>query len=218
MPSPVLYEGFYDGGFVISEAAGDLSKDAGYMDNSSGADVLYSAGLVVVQAAAGVVASSHPTNTGTGTIGSLSVLANSEMGTYVLTATSPTSFNVVAPSGDQIGVATVGTAFAGPQVAFTITAGGTAFVAGDIFDLAVTEQSGGWVSWTGGTITTPIGILFNRVYVQAGNFLKVSIVRRNAEVNTAELQWDPAVTSSGSVATLQATALAALATSNVIAR
>ena len=217
MPSPILYEGQYDGGFLVSEAPGYLSKDSGYIDNSTGADVLFSAGLVVVQAAAGAVASSHPTNVGNGTVGSLSTGANSEMGTYVLTATDPTHFNVVAPSGDSIGTAVVGTAFAG-QVNFTITAGGTAFAAGDSFNLVVSEQSGGWISWTGGTITTPIGILFNRIWVEAGDFAKVTIVRRNAEVNLGELQWDPAVTGSGSVSTLQATALAALAAQNVIAR
>lgn len=219
MVSPVLNEGFYDGAFIVSMANGKLSIDPGYIDNSTSADVLFSGGLVVVQAAAGAVASSHPANTGTGTIGTLSTYANSEEGVYVLTATGATSFSVVAPSGDTIGTATVGTAFAGPQVGFTITAGGTAFVAGDIFDLTVSAQTGAWQSWTGGSITTAIGILYNRVWVPANDdFAKVAIVRRNAEVNIAELQWDPAVTSSGSVATLQATALAALATNNVIGR
>ena len=218
MPSPVLTEGFYDGGFLVSEAPGYLSKDLGYIDNSSGSDVLFSAGLVVVMAAAGV-ASSHPTNVGNGTIGSLSVLSGSEMGTYVLTATDPTHFSVAAPSGDVIGQAMAGAAFAGPQIGFTIAAGSTPFAVGDSFNLAVSEQFGAWQSWAGGSITTPIGILFNRVYVEAGgDFAKVTIVRRNAEVNLGELQWDPAVTGSGSVATLQATALAALAAANVIAR
>ncbi|MDE8344638.1 MAG: head decoration protein [Acidocella sp.] len=218
MPSPVIFEQFYDGAFMISEANGDLSKDTGYMDNSTGSDVLFEGGLVIVQATAGVVTSTAGTNTGTGTVGSLSVLNPSELGAYKLTATSATVFNVTAPSGDVIGNATVGVAFAGPQVGFTITAGGTAFVAGDSFTLNVTEQTGAWQSWTGGTITTPIGILYNRVWVEAGNFRKIAVVRRNAEVNQSELQWDPAVSGSGSFATLQATAIAALATSGIIAR
>jgi hypothetical protein len=218
MVSPILYEQFYDGAFIVSEAPGHQSIDLGCMDNATGSDILYEGGLVVVQAAAGAIASSHPANVGNGTIGSLSTLANSQYGTYVLTATSATQFNVVDPGGDQIGVATVGTAFAGPQVGFTITAGGTAFAAGDIFNLAVTEQTGGWQSWTGGSITTAIGILYNRVWVPAGTSAKVGIVRRNCEVVLAELQWDPAVTGSGSVATLEATAVTALAATGIIAR
>jgi hypothetical protein len=217
MVSPIINEQFYDGGFIVREAEGFRSRDAGYMDNSTGADILYEAGLVVVQAAAGVVASSHPANVGNGTIGSLSTGPLSELGIYVLTAISATQFNVVAPSGDSIGTATVGTAFAG-QVNFAITAGGTAFAAGDIFDLTVSEQSGGWVSWTGGSITTPIAILWGRSWVQAGNFKKVTLISRDCEVNQAELQWDPAVSGSGSFATLVQTALAALKTSGIVAR
>ncbi len=217
MPSPVLFEGYYDGAFVVSMANGDLSMDPGYMDNATGADIQYSGGLVVVQAAAGVVASASSGNTGNGTIGSLSVGSLSEYGAYEVLMTSATAFQVIAPSGDVIGTGVAGTAFVG-QVNFTLTAGGTAFVAGDSFALTVSLQQGAWKSWTGGSITTAIGILYNRVWVEAGNFAKVSIVRRNCEVNLSEIQWDPAVTGSGSVATLQATALAALAANNVIAR
>jgi hypothetical protein len=217
MPSPILYEGYYDGAFIVSMANGGISMDPGILDNSTGSDVLYSGGLVVVQAAAGVVTATHSGNTGNGTIGSVSAGANSEFGAYEVLMTSATAFNLIAPSGDTVGSGVTGTAFVG-QVNFTLTAGGTAFVAGDSFTLTVSEQTGAWQSWTGGSITTAIGILYNRVWVEAGDFAKVSIVRRNCEVNQAELQFDPAVTGSGSYATLVTTALAALALNNVIAR
>ncbi|HVE20648.1 MAG TPA: head decoration protein [Acidocella sp.] len=217
MVSPVIYEQYYDGAFMVSEANGHRSRDLGDLNNSTASDILYEGGLVVAQQGAGIVSAAHGTNTGNGTIGSLSVLQGAEFGTYTLTATSATEFNVVAPSGDLIGEATVGTAFA-DQVGFTLTAGSTAFVAGDSFTLDVTQQMDIWESWTGGAITGAMGILYNRVWVEAGTSKKVTIVTRACEVNLSELQWDPAVTSSASVATLQAQALAALATMGVIAR
>jgi hypothetical protein len=81
----------------------------------------------------------------------------------------------------------------------------------------VTQQAPSWVSWTGGTITK-LAILFNRVIVSAGTSKDITLIIREAEVNTAELQWDAAVLSSGSVASLQAQALASLALANIIAR
>jgi hypothetical protein len=217
MTSPIFNEQFYTGAFLVSEGPGLISRDIGFIDNATGGDVLYEGGLVIVQAAAGIVASSHPANTGNGTIGSLSTLAGSIFGVYVLTATDATHFNVVDPNGNLVGVAVAGVAFAN-EVGFTITAGGTAFVAGDIFDLTVSEQTGGWVSWTGGAISTPIAVLYDRKWVLAGTAAKVTIMRRHCEVNASELQWDAAVTGAGNAAVLQATAIAALLLAGIVAR
>ena len=87
-------------------------------------------------------------NTGNGTVGSMAPTAAIETaGTgYVLTAVSPTSFTVTDPEGVVIGTATVGTAFAGPEINFTVTAGSTAFVAGDSFTLSYQLTSGNFVA------------------------------------------------------------------------
>jgi hypothetical protein len=61
-------------------------------------------------------------------------------------------------------------------------------------------------------------VLYNRTVVEAGGFRKVAIVRRNAEVNLSELQWDPAVASSPSFSSLVATVLGALAANNFLSR
>ena len=212
----VLTEGFYEGGFLVSEANGFRARESGIIDNSTGSDFVYSAGLIVNQVAAGTAASAHPTNTGNGTLGALSTGTGSKFGTYVLTAKSATDFGVVDPSGDVLPDATVGTAYVGP-VDFTLAAGGTAFAAGDSFTVNVSEQTGGWQSWTGGTINR-IGILYNRVTVSAGTFRKVTVIVRSCEVNQAELQWDPAVTGNANVAALQATAIAALNAAGIIPR
>lgn len=55
--------------------------------------------------------------------------------TVTITATSSTSFTVVGTVSGSLGTATVGTAFTSSVLNFTITAGGTAFVAGDVFQL-----------------------------------------------------------------------------------
>lgn len=78
-------------------------------------------------------------NTGNGTNGSLSVVARTAMlGIYRVRMTSATAFTVTDPLGRTVGSGTAGTPFAGGQIVFTITAGGTPFVAGDGFDMTVT--------------------------------------------------------------------------------
>jgi hypothetical protein len=74
--------------------------------------------------------------TGNGTIaaqgGSASVAE-----TITVTFTSSTAFGVVGSVSGSLGTGTVGTAFTSTKTNFTITAGGTAFVATDAFTFAV---------------------------------------------------------------------------------
>lgn len=82
-------------------------------------------------------------NTGNGTFGALSLLAGARRGTYKLVATDATHFNAFDPDGDALAQVIVGTAYA-DELGFTITAGGTAFVANDQFLLTVGEGNGAW--------------------------------------------------------------------------
>jgi hypothetical protein len=84
-------------------------------------------------------------NTGNGTIGTLSVGASPDVGAYKATATSATVFAVVDPEGNALGNATAGTPFTSAEVNFTITAGGTAFVAGDSFVITVSDAIGTYI-------------------------------------------------------------------------
>jgi hypothetical protein len=115
MPSAVLNEQFYDGGFVVSLAPGDQSIDQGYMDNGTGSDILFQAGLVVVQATSGTAMALPGSNAGNGAIGSVSLGASVQQGAYLVSLISPTSFTVTAPGGAVIGTGNVGTPFAGSQ-------------------------------------------------------------------------------------------------------
>jgi hypothetical protein len=220
MVSPVLNEQWYTGGFLVSEAPGTLSRDNGVLDNTAGAlDLYVPAGLVVMAEAFGTLtAAAKPGNTGNGTIGSLSVQPpagsnpGAMVGAYTISFTSAIAFSVFAPDGRELLPGVVGTAYA-DEIGFRITAGGTAFAAGDGFTITVPAGSGNLVAFDGtGAVA---GIVFNRVYVPAGGTARCTIVTRDAEVNRAELQW-------GSVAagspTIQASAAAQLAAMGVIPR
>lgn len=79
-------------------------------------------------------------NTGTGTLGTLSALAAAQPGAYNAVFVAATKFEVYDPLGKFIAVGSTGVAFSS-QVQFTITAGGTAFVAGDGFTVTVTANT-----------------------------------------------------------------------------
>jgi hypothetical protein len=74
-------------------------------------------------------------NVGNGTVGSMSISLGTPPGIYVLTAMSATSFNL---SGSGTGTASVGTPYTSSNINFLLTAGGTAFAAGDSFTLTAT--------------------------------------------------------------------------------
>jgi len=84
-------------------------------------------------------------NTGNGTLGSISIGASPKYGVFTLTASSATTFTVTDPEGNAQANATVGTAYTSDTVNFTLTAGGTAFVAGDSFTLEVVEATGDYI-------------------------------------------------------------------------
>lgn len=93
-----------------------------------------------------ITAAAKAGNTGNGTIGTLSVGASPKVGVYTAIATDATNFAVTDPEGNAVGTATVGSAFStGGQINFTITAGGTAFAAGDEFDITVSDASGDYI-------------------------------------------------------------------------
>jgi len=71
--------------------------------------------------------------TGNGTFTAYSGGASSVAETFTITATSATNWTVVGSISGSIGPATTGTPFSHAKLVFTITAGGTAFVAGDVF-------------------------------------------------------------------------------------
>ena len=88
-----------------------------------------------------VAGAANAGNTGNGTIGTLSLAFGFQNGAYPVSFLSPTLFVVYDPFGKPVGSGVVGTPFAGGQVVFTVTAGGTAFARGDGFTVTVTAKT-----------------------------------------------------------------------------
>lgn len=89
-------------------------------------------------------------NTGNGTFGTITPGAGAKEGVYVLTMTAATTFTITDPNGDSLPGGSTGVAYSNAALAFTLTAGGTAFVAGDAFNITVTQGTGAgkWVKAT----------------------------------------------------------------------
>lgn len=79
-------------------------------------------------------------NTGNGTLGALSVALGAYTGDYILTLTGPTTFRVTDPDGYTVGAGVTGVPFSASGIAFTLSAGTTAFALGDSFTLTVLPQ------------------------------------------------------------------------------
>lgn len=103
-------------------------------------------GTVLGQQTSYSVQSAAGTNTGNGTVGTISAVAGAQIGAYKLVATSATNFTVTNPEGTALAASTVGTAYSAGGIAFTLTAGGTAFTAGDSFTLTVVNSIGNFIA------------------------------------------------------------------------
>jgi hypothetical protein len=85
-------------------------------------------------------ATANSGNTGNATFSAITAAAYASVGTYKVVHTGATAFNIYAPSGALVGVGATGTAtnpLNAGGLTFTLTAGGTAAVAGDSYTIAV---------------------------------------------------------------------------------
>jgi hypothetical protein len=94
-------------------------------------------------ASATVAGAANAGNTGNGTISAGPVVTAGVAlnGAYSVKFTDATHFNMYDPNGVQMEPGTAGTAYSDGGIGFTITAGGTAFAAGDGFTITVTNQT-----------------------------------------------------------------------------
>ncbi|HZR34351.1 MAG TPA: head decoration protein [Nevskia sp.] len=157
-------------------------------------------------------------NTGNGTSSAVTTTGHApQLGVYGVEFDDATHFVVTAPNGQEVGHGVTGTAFSGGGLGFTITAGGTAFVAGDSFTVTVAAAAGAGKFLTSVATAvdgsqTPAGILYGTRDATLGD-VACAVVTRSCEVNASELIWDPSYTPA------QITAgLAALAAIGIIAR
>lgn len=183
-------------GFVISKANLNRSLDNAVLLSGQDLDAgtvlgkTVTAGTVTGAAAAG--------NTGNGTIGTLSVGGAAKEGVYKAVMVEPAAnagaFVVFDPDGVMVGRGTVAVAFTG-AVNFTIADGGTDFVAGDFFNIKVSQLTTKWkVLNPAGTDGSEVaaGILGDTVDASAADAACV-VLTRDAEVNSHELTWPDAI-------------------------
>lgn len=217
-----LTEKFHNSGFIVSEAEGKLSRDSGVIT----AQLLQTGAVLGRRYTGGTpagVAAAFAGNTGNGAMGAITVSGSAIPGVYRLIVIEPGTnlgvFQVEDPNGKFVGRGTVGSAFSGGGLAFTLADGATDFVAGDGFNITVSGGSFKYVAFDPAASTgeqTPVAILIGNggdtVDATAADRV-AAILTRFAEVNSGELIWG------GSVTTQQKTdALAVLALAGIVAR
>ena len=139
-------------------------------------------------------------DTGNGTCSAIVVQPGVIGGTYTFTCTvagATATFTGVDPFGNILPPLTVGTAYNGGGLTFTITSGGTAYIVGDSFTVT---------TYTGNDEYYPVnasaydgtqnaaGILVFQTYVGAATVVQVAVVSRQAEVKAGRLCWPSTTT------------------------
>jgi hypothetical protein len=136
-----LVEALHDGGFIV-DCERFRSFDTITLVSGAGK---VKAGTVLgsITSALTAAAAALGTNTGNGTFGTITPKAApaTMSGVYSILFTAATAFTVTAPDGTT-STGTTGVAFSALGIGFTITAGGTAFVAGDTFTVTATAAPG----------------------------------------------------------------------------
>jgi len=173
--------------FLVSEANGYRSRDQVTVASTPA----LVAGQVMGKITAGAAgsAAAQGGNTGNATVGTVTKLANVQVGTYAVEFVSATEFILIAPDGDVVGNGQTGTAFSdGTHLSFTITAGGTPMVAGDGFTIAIAAGSGDYAAWSAAAIdgsAVIAGILFEGTAASYDGI--ATIINADAEVNLEHL-------------------------------
>lgn len=200
---PVFSEGRHTAEFLKSEAKGYRSR--GNIQVAAGSGVLMPGTVLGLIAAGAAAAAVNGGNVGNGTISAVTTGAAVEPGAYAVEFTTATAFRVVDPDGDEVGLGKVGTAFTGP-IGFTITAGATAFAAGDGFTVTVAPGSNLYVPVNEGAVdgsAVAAAILYHRVDATLIT-VDAAAIQRDAEVYGSRLVYDPSVASPAQLAAIAA--------------
>jgi Bacteriophage lambda head decoration protein D len=193
-----LIETRHAGEFVLSEAAGNRSRDS--ITIVSGAGIVR-AGTVVGKIAVGTATPAAVAgNTGNGTPATVTVGAGAKVGVYRAVCIEPATdfgtFTVEDPDGITVGVATVGSEFVGGGLTFTIADGSTDFVSGDAFTITVAAGSGTYTPAPAATVAdgsnAALAVTLYEVDATSAEQTVAAIVR-DAEVNANILTYESSV-------------------------
>lgn len=101
----------------------------------------YKRGTVMGQVTIGAPGAVVVAGTGNGSASAISSGVKAKTGNYVVRMKSATSFDVVNPNGVQLAEGFALGAYTDAEISFTLTAGGTAFVAGDTITIPLAAGS-----------------------------------------------------------------------------
>lgn len=138
------------GAYLKSEAPGTRSRESIAINATAGKLVVGTV-LALITAANAGIATAASGNTGNGTLTGITVGNEAITGSYTVTvtaaATNAGDFVVADPFGAEVGTGTVGQAFSGGGIAFTLGDGSTDFAVGDAFTIAVNAGIGEYVAY-----------------------------------------------------------------------
>ena len=184
----IKIEGVHAGEFLLSEANGTRSREEVVISAGNGK---VAAGTLIakITAANAAVPTAKAGNVGNGVLGAITVGSPAITGTYVLAMTAASAnggaFLVVDPTGREVGAGTVGVAFTGGGLTFTLADGAVDFAVNDGFTIAVNANLGEWAPYDDDGANdgrrAASGILFAPVDATLNDIRAVAVVR-DAEV------------------------------------
>lgn len=195
--STVLTETLHANAFLVSEANGFRSREEIVVAQSQ--DLL--PGTILGRRTIGAVTSAAKSggNTGNGTLtldATTPALANAMPGVYTVRFTSATAYTVEDPTGRVIGSGVNGTAFS-DGIKFTTAAGGTAFIAGDGFDVTVAAGSGQYAVLAPTAVDgsqVAAAIIIWPIKTALGETRRAAAFVRDMEARASDLTWPAGIT------------------------
>ena len=173
------------GAFLLNEPHGTLHREEILMEANNGVEEPGTALVAVGTGGTGTAA--DVVGTGNGTISAVVLDEMATNGVYLVTMLSATGFQVTK-DGVVIGTGVAATEFTGGGITFTITAGGTAFVAGDYFAITVVDVVTVWVPYAEGAHAGHgAAILYAQVDTGTGDPVKAVAIVRVCEVIAGRL-------------------------------
>ena len=170
---------------ILAEASGQRSRE-NIVVTQSGTALESGTLLTKVDTGAGTFALGAGA-TGNPTSSAIVVGAAAVPGVYTIQFTAATKFTVVAPGGANVGAGTLGSEFNKDGLTFTLTAGATPAVAGDLATITVAAGSGKYIAYTANGAAGPAdAVLYNWLPAKTGDSDAVGFVR-DAELNRFEL-------------------------------
>ena len=184
----IKIEGVHAGEFLLSEANGTRSREEVVISAGNGK---VAAGTLIakITAANAAVPTAKAGNVGNGVLGAITVGSPAITGTYVLAMTAASAnggaFSLVDPTGREVGAGTVGVAFTGGGLTFTLADGAVDFAVNDGFTIAVNANLGEWAPYDDDGANdgrrAASGILFAPIDATLNDVRAVAVVR-DAEV------------------------------------